>query len=439
MALRPIRSAPVTLALAAVIACVFAVVWMIGGEEETKRVAQAGSLTLPHLLAGQLWRIPVSALLHGGWGHFCADSTWLLVLGLLLEPAIGSKRFSKVCLTALFVSSAVGLLFEGGLYGASGITSGLQGAILARPIRARGDGAQRIDWAWIYVAVATLWNLPFQQFSPEIAFSSHVGGLIAGVCVVGLGRPLEAGRGSRPIGWRAAAVSLAVLGLLAALAPNPRWRIDWHARLGSTAEAADDFETAERHWKVVESISDPRSEFDADRLDEAAWFWSRRDQVEHARGIESQIALAREDPKLYYRLGLMQAVSMPRQEAMALASWKKSLDLDPCQPEALVSIAEVRLAPHDSSLYSPSIARAAAWCAVTQDEMRTPAYLRDLAFAHLYRGEPHLAVRWMTLAVERNPASRDRYLTDLRNMEKAVARGGAAEARRLDEHAGPLL
>lgn len=358
---------------------------------------------------------------HGSWAHLRADSIWMLGLGLLLEPVIGSARLARAMLFTLATSTLIELFFQAGSYGSSGIVYGLQGVLLARPFRTNRDGCRAVSWAWLVVAWLTLWDLPWSQFDADIGFAGHAGGLIGGVCFGGLwastGQVADNPRGAQN---HRVALAVSMLGLTAAFALNPRWSLDWHSRCARHSELAGDFSDAASHWEAVERLGDPSSRLDAIKLDAAARYWNRRSEPARARHLMSAVASTL-GPLEYVDLGLFQACREPREERAALDSWAEALKLDPCQPEVLDYMAEVYLSPRDTTLYLPEKARELAWSAVRLDGIRTPAYIRTLAAAQLQCGNTREAIRWLRKAIALKPKDSATYCDELAQIEKQAA------------------
>ncbi len=153
--------------------------------------------TLRHLLRSSEWSLPrmlSSAFLHGDALHLFGNMLMLVVLGLLLEGAIGSGRFLVVYLLGALGSSAVSVLWRwgeaGGGLGASGAIAALMGAFCVvwglRPVRF-------FYWFAVvfnYVRAPAIWLLPvwlgwevFNLFTNQgagIGFDAHAGGLVCG-------------------------------------------------------------------------------------------------------------------------------------------------------------------------------------------------------------------------------------------------------------------
>lgn len=153
--------------------------------------------TLRHLLRSSEWSLPrmfSSAFLHGDALHLFGNMLMLVVLGLLLEGAIGSGRFLVVYLLGALGSSAASVLWRwgeaGGGLGASGAIAALMGAFCVvwglRPVRF-------FYWFAVifnYVRAPAIWLLPvwlgwevFNLFTNQgagIGFDAHAGGLVCG-------------------------------------------------------------------------------------------------------------------------------------------------------------------------------------------------------------------------------------------------------------------
>ncbi len=156
-----------------------------------------GSQTLPPDLAHlPALMTPMSLLfLHGGFGHLFSNMLFLIIFGNNIEDAMGHFRYllfflltgaiSGFCYAAAHVSS------DAPLIGASGAISGVLAAYLVLYPRAKVFGLLfgilpvniPAAWAiglWILFQLISLWF----GSSPEIAFVAHVGGFIAGLCLV---------------------------------------------------------------------------------------------------------------------------------------------------------------------------------------------------------------------------------------------------------------
>jgi membrane associated rhomboid family serine protease len=123
----------------------------------------------------QYWRLLSSGFLHENFIHIGFNMYLLYVLGLMLEPAIGSLRFGVIYFTALLVGS-FGVVFATAnpSLGASGAIFGLMGAAVVE-LRARGLSVQQSGIGGLIVI-----NLIFSFTFANISVGAHIGGLIGG-------------------------------------------------------------------------------------------------------------------------------------------------------------------------------------------------------------------------------------------------------------------
>ena len=99
----------------------------------------------------------------------------LYLLGMMLEPAIGSVRFAVIYFTALLAGS-FGVVFatDTASLGASGAIFGLMGAAVVE-LRARGISVQESGIGGLIVI-----NLILSFTLANISVGAHIGGLIGG-------------------------------------------------------------------------------------------------------------------------------------------------------------------------------------------------------------------------------------------------------------------
>jgi membrane associated rhomboid family serine protease len=123
----------------------------------------------------QYWRLVSSAFLHENLVHIGFNMYLLYLLGLMLEPAIGSARFAAIYITSLLAGS-FGVVFatDAPSLGASGAIFGLMGAAVVE-LRARGISVQQSGIGGLIVI-----NLILSFTLANISVGAHVGGLIAG-------------------------------------------------------------------------------------------------------------------------------------------------------------------------------------------------------------------------------------------------------------------
>ncbi len=123
----------------------------------------------------QYWRLITSGFLHENFIHIGFNMYLLYLLGLMLEPAIGSVRFAVIYFTALLVGS-FGVVFATASpsLGASGAIFGLMGAAVVE-LRARGLSIQQSGIGGLIVI-----NLILSFTLANISVGAHIGGLIGG-------------------------------------------------------------------------------------------------------------------------------------------------------------------------------------------------------------------------------------------------------------------
>ncbi|HXD54241.1 MAG TPA: rhomboid family intramembrane serine protease [Solirubrobacteraceae bacterium] len=158
----------------------------------------------------QYWRLVSSAFLHQNLLHIGFNMYLLYVLGMMLEPAIGSARFAAIYTVALLAGS-FGVLFAtaGGSLGASGAIFGLMGAA-AVELRARGFSVMQSG-----LGLLIIFNLVITFSVAGISVGAHVGGLIGGALAAYAVRTAD-GRRMPALGFIACLV-LAVAAVAASL------------------------------------------------------------------------------------------------------------------------------------------------------------------------------------------------------------------------------
>jgi membrane associated rhomboid family serine protease len=123
----------------------------------------------------QYWRLVSGAFLHENFIHIGFNMYLLYLLGMMLEPAIGSVRFGVIYCTALLAGS-FGALFATAApsLGASGAIFGLMGAAVVE-LRARKISVMESGIGGLIVI-----NLILSFSLANISVGAHIGGLIGG-------------------------------------------------------------------------------------------------------------------------------------------------------------------------------------------------------------------------------------------------------------------
>ena len=123
----------------------------------------------------EYWRLVSSAFLHVNILHIAFNMYLLYVLGLMLEPALGSLRFGLIYFTSLLAGSFGALLATGEpSLGASGAVFGLMGAA-AVELRARRMSVMESGIGGLIII-----NLVLSFTLAHVSVGAHIGGLIGG-------------------------------------------------------------------------------------------------------------------------------------------------------------------------------------------------------------------------------------------------------------------
>jgi membrane associated rhomboid family serine protease len=125
--------------------------------------------------ADQYWRLVSAGFLHENFLHIGFNMYLLYLLGMMLEPAIGSARFATIYLTALLVGSFGALLATPApSLGASGAIFGLMGAAVVE-LRSRRMSVMESGIGGLIIL-----NLILSFSVANISVGAHIGGLIGG-------------------------------------------------------------------------------------------------------------------------------------------------------------------------------------------------------------------------------------------------------------------
>jgi membrane associated rhomboid family serine protease len=123
----------------------------------------------------EYWRLVSSGFIHENLLHIGFNMYLLYLLGMMLEPAIGSLRFAAIYFTSLLAGSfGVLLATAAPSLGASGAVFGLMGAAVVE-LRAR-----RISVMESGIGGLIVLNLILSFSLANISVGAHVGGLIGG-------------------------------------------------------------------------------------------------------------------------------------------------------------------------------------------------------------------------------------------------------------------
>jgi membrane associated rhomboid family serine protease len=138
-------------------------------------LTDAGELGRQTMAAGDYWSLLTSGFLHVNLFHLLSNMLALWILGTMLEPVLGRRRFGLVYFVALFCGSLGVLIYSAEeSVGASGAVFGLMGAAV---VVARSRGLNLME------SGLGLWlglNLLITFTIPRISIGGHIGGLIGG-------------------------------------------------------------------------------------------------------------------------------------------------------------------------------------------------------------------------------------------------------------------
>jgi membrane associated rhomboid family serine protease len=209
--------APATFVLVGICVAAFVAEILTGGS-----VGELGgdSLSLdwglfgPAVAGGEPYRIVTYSFLHAGLLHLAFNMFALYILGTLLEPAIGTRRFLGVYVVSVLGGALGALLLDPNelTVGASG---GIFGLMAAAFLVARDRG---LDHLASQIGFFVLFNLIITFSIPGISVGGHLGGLVGGGLVAIIYGAVERRRPANASLVEAAAVlglcAIATLGAL---------------------------------------------------------------------------------------------------------------------------------------------------------------------------------------------------------------------------------
>jgi membrane associated rhomboid family serine protease len=170
----------------------------------------------PSVANGEPYRLITSGFLHVSIIHIGFNMFLLLILGRLLEPALGTPRFLVLYFASLLAGSFGALVAEPNALtvGASGAVFGLAGAVF---VIARGRGMDALAGE---IGFLIVFNLVWSFVGSNISVGGHIGGLVGGViCALAIiaGEKGLFGRNRLPLEL-AAMVAVGIVAVLGALA-----------------------------------------------------------------------------------------------------------------------------------------------------------------------------------------------------------------------------
>lgn len=181
------ESTPATYVLIAINVIVFLIEIATGAgglfsTKITQFIADFG-LFGPSVAEGEWYRLVTSGFLHLGILHIGFNMFLLLILGRLLEPALGTPRFLVLYFASLLAGSFGALVLDPNslTVGASGAVFGLAGAVF---VIARGRGMNQLAGE---IGFLIVFNLVWSLAASNISVGGHVGGLVGGtICALAI-------------------------------------------------------------------------------------------------------------------------------------------------------------------------------------------------------------------------------------------------------------
>ncbi|MFD2630832.1 rhomboid family intramembrane serine protease [Oceanobacillus kapialis] len=149
-----------------------------GGSEDIANLIASGAKYNPYIMDGEWWRIISSMFLHIGVFHLLMNMMAVYYLGSTVERIYGSGRFLFIYFLAGIGGGLASFAFSTNVSaGASGALFGLFGALLFF-----GLIYKRIFFQTMGTGILTILaiNIVFGFVVPQIDYSAHLGGLVAG-------------------------------------------------------------------------------------------------------------------------------------------------------------------------------------------------------------------------------------------------------------------
>jgi rhomboid protease GluP len=150
---------------------------------EADHLIHWGANYKPITLKGEWWRLFTSCFIHIGVIHLLMNMYALLYIGLLLEPLLGTKRFTIAYIVSGLAASITSLWWNDLVIsaGASGAIFGLYGVFLAMLSTNLIDKAERkalLASIGIFVAYNLIYGM-----KEGIDNAAHIGGLVSGILI----------------------------------------------------------------------------------------------------------------------------------------------------------------------------------------------------------------------------------------------------------------
>jgi GlpG protein len=145
-----------------------------------RELPDGGSLFLPEVKSGEVWRLITPIFIHGSLMHILFNMMWLVQLGRFIESRFGAAKLLALVMVIGVGSNLVEYLWSTPRFGGmSGVVYGLFGFLW---MKGKFDRSQNWQLPTQTVQVILLWMvLCFTGMLGPIANGAHVGGLVIGV------------------------------------------------------------------------------------------------------------------------------------------------------------------------------------------------------------------------------------------------------------------
>jgi membrane associated rhomboid family serine protease len=178
-----------------------------GLSEATGSVIRNFSLLGNGVAEGEWYRLVTGGFLHAGLLHIGFNMFALLIVGRVLEPGIGTRRFVALYAASLLAGAFGALALTHPYEPTVGASGAIFGLFAAAAIMARGRGMNALASEIGFLIVI---NLVFTFSIPGISIGGHLGGLVGGaICSLAI---LAGERGM--LGPRRLPAELAVMALV---------------------------------------------------------------------------------------------------------------------------------------------------------------------------------------------------------------------------------
>jgi rhomboid protease GluP len=137
----------------------------------------------PYVLRGEWWRLLTSVFLHGGLMHLVANMVGLGLLGVILEPVLGKRKYLLCYLATGLLASIASIYWHSQTVsvGASGAIFGLSGIFLALLLR-KCFPPEFSKGFLTGILLFIGFNL-VMGFTGGIDNAAHIGGLLSGLVI----------------------------------------------------------------------------------------------------------------------------------------------------------------------------------------------------------------------------------------------------------------